>query len=342
MAFCGFGLMCVVVLGGRWLVARPMTYEIHRARDAVSSFPDDEERVLENNFDEFDIARPVAVDPSDSNNVEVNIEQSAPLAFFPSVRTEPHEVNYQDAEKYLMVGVDRTRGRWGRADTIAIAVFDRESGHAGIVSVPRDLYVLVPDHGPARINATLRIASRKDGVNPLEVLRGVVEEVLSMKIDHVVVGDLRAFESTVGALGGLDVDVACPIVDDFVDSRTESGRRLLSVEAGRVHMDGVTAAMYARSRHGRSDWDRSRRQHAILSALRRRLSEVGVTRWLPIMGRTLEEGVITTMSRLELLQLLRRVSRLDEKRFARIASWIAPSGASSDHRGPLGSPAEFR
>ena len=191
--------------------------------------------------------------------------------------------------------------------------FDDESGHVGVVSIPRDLLVEIPDHGAARINATLRIAVRA-GDDPLEVMRGVVSEVLDAPIDHVLVGDLEAFERSVDGLGGIEVDVPCSIRDRFHDPRAEGGRRMLDVEAGQRRMDGVTAAMYVRSRHGRSDWDRARRQQAVLAGLRRRLREVGPTGWLPVVGQALEAGVYTTMSRLELLGLARRVSRVAPER----------------------------
>jgi LCP family protein required for cell wall assembly len=307
LAFGAFGL--------RWLLDRPMTYAVHQARVGATgptSFSEEPDEVgLEVLPTGEHPPMLLPVDILFAANVGEAVEPSLPVV--PSIRTERAELEFESAENYLLVGIDHTRGTWGRADTIVVAVFDEESGHGGLVSIPRDLYVDIPGHGPARINATLRIAARQ-GKDPLDVLRGVVEDVLSLEVEHVVVGDLRVFERTVDALGGLDVDVPCPLIDNFIDERTESGRRLLDVEAGLQGMDGATAAMYARSRHGRSDWDRSRRQHAVLSALRRKVREAGMSQWVPVLGAALEQGVITSMSRLELLRLIRRVSRLDEGR----------------------------
>ncbi|MCB9611913.1 MAG: LCP family protein [Sandaracinus sp.] len=213
----------------------------------------------------------------------------------------------------LIAGIDRTRsGGFGRTDTLVVALFDDATGHVGLVSIPRDLLVDVPGHGLARINATLRIASRL-GVDPVATLRRVVGDVLGFEIDHAILGDLDVFEQTVDALGGVEVDVPCPMVDDFLDPRTESGRRVLRVDAGRVRMDGATAAMYARSRHGRSDWDRARRQQALLFAMRGRVRELGAAAWLPVL-RTASEHVTTDLTRLELLALVRRVASVREER----------------------------
>ena len=137
--------------------------------------------------------------------------------------------------------------------------------------------------------------------------------MLGFPIDHAILGDLDVFERTVDALGGVHVDVPCAMRDDFLDPRTTSGRRLLDVPAGRVRMDGATAAMYARSRHGRSDWDRARRQQALLFAMRARVRELGAAAWLPVL-HTASTHVTTDLTRLDLLALARRVADVREDR----------------------------
>jgi hypothetical protein len=58
----------------------------------------------------------------------------------------------------------------------------------------------------------------------------------------------------VDMLGGLDVNVDCPLPD-------------IDLKAGMHHMDGQQALRYARSRMGTSDFDRGRRQRKLLMAL---------------------------------------------------------------------------
>ena len=288
--------------GGWWLTRRPMTYA---ARQDPGE-PVQERSMLEVLPD---------IEPGDLRELDGPDAGGADAA--PAAPHRPEQATVRvptpalaAAESYLLIGVDHTRGRWGRADSIVAAFFDDQTGHVGVVSIPRDLHVEVEGHGPARINAVLRIAVRAEA-DPLEAMRDAVEAVLDTPIDHVVVADLEAFERTVDGLGGLEVEVPCTIRDSFLDPRAEGGRRPLEVESGRQRMDGVTAAMYVRSRHGRSDWDRARRQQAVLVALRGRLRQVGPTGWLPVVGEALDAGVYTTMSRLELLGLARRVARVD-------------------------------
>ncbi len=217
-----------------------------------------------------------------------------------------------DTENLLVVGVDRRpdTGRGGRPDTLIVAVLDERSGHVGLVSVPRDLYVEVPGYGPARINASFGIA-RRLGEAPMELLRRVVADTLSLPIRHTVLVDLAGFEALVDAAGGVTVDVPCAIRDRFLDARAPSGRRTLDLEAGLRHLDGATAGMYVRSRHGRSDFSRARRQQAVALGIRAALSgPEGVVR-LPGVLDAVAAMVATDMSRLELLRLARRGVAID-------------------------------
>jgi LCP family protein required for cell wall assembly len=230
------------------------------------------------------------------------------------VRTEKRATPpFRNTINCLLIGLDRrpgTGGGGGRTDTLIIAVIDRGSDHIGLISVPRDLYVMIPDVGPGRINAVNPLSYRA-GHDGTEALKRVIQDTLAIPIHHTIAVDLGLFERSVDAVGGVTVDVPCPIVDNFVDPREPAGRRLLDVRAGRQHMDGITAAMYVRSRHGRSDWDRARRQQAVLLGLRARLLSLGGLSRLPTLWDELGESVQTDMSRLDLFQLARRLLQAD-------------------------------
>lgn len=300
------GVAVIIVFGsiasGLWLNARPYGRET---------------QVITHSFAPRDPNGAVDAVAPGSAMEEVEIEPPLVLsdASIPIVRTERVRApSFENTENYLLIGVDRAwAGQWGRADTILVAIFDDATGHVGLVSIPRDLHVDVPGHGASRINATLRIATRLSE-DPIDLTRRVVSDTLAMPIHHVIVADLEAFERTVDEVSGVMVEVPCPIVDHFIDRREPSGWRRLDVEAGLQHMDGRTAAMYVRSRHGRSDWDRARRQQAVLFGLRHRIREMGPTEWIPVLVGALDRGVTTTMSRLEMIALVRRMARLSPAR----------------------------
>lgn len=224
-----------------------------------------------------------------------------------SVRTPP----LTHTRNFLLVGLDRRPDGTGPAlaDTLIVVVLDAQSEHVGLVSIPRDLYVELPDGGHDRIN-TVYQAAKRGRRDPLALLGRVVEDTLKLPIEHAIALDLGVFERAVDAVGGVDVLVPCAIKDNFLDPRVEGGRRLLDLDPGEHHLDGATAAMYARSRHGRSDFHRARRQQAILLGVQRALGGLGVLQ-LPDLVAAFESSLETDLRRIQLLALARRALTLD-------------------------------
>ena len=216
-----------------------------------------------------------------------------------------------NTRNFLVIGLDRRPDGSGPglADTLLVVVLDEGSQHIGLISIPRDLYVDIPDGGTDRINTVYQVAKRNKR-EPLELLSRVVADTLKLPIEHALALDLGVFERAVDTVGGVDVDVPCPIRDNFLDSRAEAGRRILDIDAGRRHMDGVTAAMYVRSRHGRSDFHRARRQQAVLFGVQHALAGLGVLK-LPDLWGAFEASVESDMRRIDLLGLARRALSLD-------------------------------
>ena len=216
-----------------------------------------------------------------------------------------------NTRNFLIVGLDRRPDGTGPAlaDTLVLVVLDESSQHVGLVSIPRDLYVAIPEATTDRINTVYQVAKRSQR-DPLELLSRVVEDTLKLPVEHALALDLGVFERAVDAVGGVDVEVPCPIRDNFVDTREPSGRRLLDLDEGRHHLDGATAAMYVRSRHGRSDFHRARRQQAVLLGVQHALSGLGVLK-VPELWEAFEKSVETDMRRIQLLALARRALGLD-------------------------------
>ena len=72
--------------------------------------------------------------------------------------------------------------------------------------------------------------------------------------------------------------------------------------------------MYVRSRHGRSDFGRSRRQQAVLLGLRDKVLAKGGWTLAPSLLDEVESSVVTNLKRFELLDLARRALELDRSR----------------------------
>lgn len=232
-------------------------------------------------------------------------------ALAPPVAHEARTPPLSNTRNFLVLGLDRRPDGTGPAltDTLLVVVLDERSQHVGLISIPRDLYVDIPESGTDRINTVYQVAKRTKR-DPLELTSRVVADTLKLPIEHTLALDLGVFERAVDAVGGVDVEVPCPISDNFVDTRVAGGRRLLDIDAGRSHMDGVTAAMYVRSRHGRSDFHRARRQQAVLLGVRQTLAGLGALK-LPSLFGAFEASIETDMRRIDLLALARRALALD-------------------------------
>jgi LCP family protein required for cell wall assembly len=220
-----------------------------------------------------------------------------------------------DTTNLLLAGIDTRRAHAdGRTDALILLVVDEPRAGAGIVSVPRDLLVDLPGYPPARINTVYRRGTREGGAAlGAAWLKQVVRDVFALEVHHLVFINYAGFEALIDALEGISVNVICPIRDRFIDPRGQGGRLELDLDPGPRWMDGRTALMYARSRHGRGVRDRARRQHAVLVALRERVRELGLGR-LPEVIAGLGETIFTDMALGEISRLARRLLAMEPGR----------------------------
>jgi LCP family protein required for cell wall assembly len=203
----------------------------------------------------------------------------APERFLPVVAAVPEGLALPSADTLrslssevvtiLLLGSDRRPSEGGpaRTDAIAIAYIDLARGRVALLSLPRDLVVEIPAIGYARINA----AAVYGELNPQlgggrELARRTVENLLGLPISYVVEADFMGFIAAVDALGGVTIDVPQALYDPAYPTM-DYGYQEISFAPGPQQMDGATALIYGRTRHGDSDFGRMTRQQAILLAL---------------------------------------------------------------------------
>ena len=96
--------------------------------------------------------------------------------------------------------------------------------------------------------------------------------MLGIPIDYTVLIDFESFIGAIDSLGGIDVEVAKELYDPEFPTM-DYGYTEARFLPGRQHMDGATALMYSRIRHPDSDFERMRRQQAVLVGILDRLRE---------------------------------------------------------------------
>jgi len=146
-------------------------------------------------------------------------------------------------ENYLLVGSDSraegdpntgegASGGGSRSDTIMVLRVN-DDGSAGLLSIPRDLYVEVDGGHTGRINGAYNGGATS--------LVSTVQAALGIPVHHYVEIDFVGFEALVDALEGVQICFDAPTRD------INTGLNI--AQPGCYLLDGKSALAYARSRH---------------------------------------------------------------------------------------------
>jgi len=223
----------------------------------------------------------------------------------------------------LLMGIDQRNyeeGPW-RTDTMIVVSVDPATKSAGMLSIPRDLWVLIPGFQESRINNAHFIgdASKYPGGGPA-LAKKTVQHSLGVPVHYYVRLNFTAFENLVDLIGGIDVQVERTIHDPEYPKENDPGVELFHVDAGLQHMDGKTALKYARSRHDdpMGDFGRARRQQQVMLAIRDKIMQVNaLPRLLPRAGEiasTLGDAIQTDLSLQQMMGLARLGTQIDRNR----------------------------
>ena len=182
----------------------------------------------------------------------------------------------------LVMGIDArpNEADYGRTDTLILTTLVPYRLYAGALSIPRDLWVNVPDYGENRINTAHFYAElNQSGSGPQGAMQAVRQN-FGVDVDHYVRVRFDGFQYMVDALGGVDVDLPTDM----------SG-----YPAGRHRMDGQQALALVRDRSGSDDFFRMERGQIFLKSVWRGMLSVNGIRSLPDVIRTLPAVVDTNI-----------------------------------------------
>lgn len=120
----------------------------------------------------------------------------------------------------LLLGSDNRPGeKYGHADTMILVTIDPVSKTAGMLSIPRDLWVTIPGYGENRLNMAYRLGEVKGhpGGGPALAME-TIRANLGVPVDHYILVDFDGFKQIVDTLGGIDV-----CVPEKIDAATYYG-----------------------------------------------------------------------------------------------------------------------
>lgn len=176
-------------------------------------------------------------------------------------------------------------------DSIMVMSINTKNNTAFLLSVPRDLYVNIPDHGYAKINEAYQ-----DGENDkfsesgyADGGMGLLEKVISQKFgitpQYYALVNYSALRDGVNAVGGITVNIQSDDPRGLYDPSRDltTGKALVNLPNGNNKLDGQAALDLARARghaygaygYGRSDFTRTENQRKILIGLKDKVSSSG-------------------------------------------------------------------
>lgn len=207
----------------------------------------------------------------------------------------------------LLIGLDYRDWEAGsgapRSDTMILLTVDPLSRTAGILSVPRDMWVSIPGFSYSKINNAYSFGEgyRLPGGGPGLAMK-TVETFLGVPIQYFAQVDFVAFEQMVDRIGG----VCLTIPEQIRVGRTYEASALL--EPGYQCLDGKSTLGYARARNtDGGDVDRSKRQQEVIFALRDKVLNPAnfptLIRQAPALYNELSSGINTNMSLDDALRL---------------------------------------
>lgn len=182
----------------------------------------------------------------------------------------------------LLVGIGGgDRDGANLTDSIVIASIDPVAKDIALLSIPRDLWVRVPDFWSMKINAAYSSglerayengSSDKDASNAgFTVLEETIEEYIGIPIHYHALVNFQAFIEGVDAVGGINVQVEEALYDPFLVFEDNG---LIAAE-GLQYFDGPKALLYSQSRQSSSDFARSERQRQVIIALKEKAISTG-------------------------------------------------------------------
>lgn len=243
---------------------------------------------------------------------------------------------------FLLLGSDTANpSNSGRTDVILVVSVNETQNAVALLSVPRDLYVFIPGWKMQRVNTAYAYGENTEPGQGASTLIETLRFNLGLNIDYYARVDFNSFKQIIDSMGGIDVVVDCAIEDwqlrdPGLDPTLEASWELYTLPIGVHHIDGELALWYVRSRRTSSDFDRGRRQQAVIRTLWQHVRGLGILYQLSELWPQLLETIETDVPLSVMLQLVPLATTLDASRVSsytfqqnqHVEDWRSPEGSS--------------
>jgi LCP family protein required for cell wall assembly len=210
----------------------------------------------------------------------------------------------------LFIGLDaRDIGQSGppRSDTMMLVTIDPIGKTAGMLSIPRDMWVNIPGFGYSRINTAYSSGegAQLPGLGPGLAMK-TVSQFIGVPVDYYLQVDFTVFVDMMNWIGCIQVNPTEDMVLDPIGSGTD--KVVLTTGGTRELCEGWRVLAYARNRHtSGGDFDRAKRQQEVVLAIKDKVFDPEIFPTLigqaPQMYAELSYGIHTNMSFEDALKL---------------------------------------
>jgi LCP family protein required for cell wall assembly len=243
----------------------------------------------------------------------------------------------------LIMGLDRRpyEGQnYTRTDTMIVATIDYVNKTAGLLGIPRDTWVEIPNADGSsfneRINTALEFGKLYDYPGGgVQEAKDTLKRNFNIDVDHYVIIDFQGFKQIIDDLGGIDIDVPTALDDElYSDTELPGDYFPLHFEPGMQHMDGRTALGYARSRNTTSDLDRIQRQQRVIFAVMDKLLSMDALPHALDLWHQYKQFVDTDLNDFEITGLAPLSTQIPPENIAALSlaacvtAWTTPQGAA--------------
>lgn len=202
----------------------------------------------------------------DAANDNSNLPEVAPEDVkWPNMRKDI--MKNKDIVNIMLIGQDRREGESRqRSDSMIMLTINKKKKSIQMTSFMRDLYVQIPGYSDNRMNAAYQFGG-------MELLDQVMETNFGIHIDGNVEVDFEGFLSCIDLVGGIDLNLSQSEAD-YICGRSRDVlypqplREDWNLQEGMNHLNAEQALVHVRNRSiGHSDYERTNRQRAVLSAV---------------------------------------------------------------------------
>ncbi len=206
-----------------------------------------------------------------------------------------------------------------RTDSMMLFTIDPVNKTAGMLSIPRDLWVQIPGFDFAKINQAyfLGVSNKLPGGGPALAVK-TVEQVLNVPIQYYAQIDFNAFAKMIDEMGGIDVYVHETMRVSLVGKAGS-----FELKPGVQTLDGPTLLAYVRNRYtDGNDFARSQRQQEVIMTIRDEVLQLNMLPTLiakaPALYQELASGIRTNLTLDQIIRLAVLAESLDRTRIHQV------------------------